>query len=223
MGPRQIDCRRATERGFTLLELLVAVTILGLILTLLFGGLRFGTRAWESTSDRIAWSTQLDVTQGFIRRVLGEAYPLGLPEASRDLTGGQALTFVGQRDSVVFTGLLPPQFGGGGFQRIQLSISDGVSGSELIVRWRRFAFDEDEFESEGDSHESVLIDRIAVANFDYFGETSPDDAPQWHDDWPAGDRLPTLVRLRLQLRDDDRYWPELVVAPKVTTRGVPAL
>ena len=33
--------------GFTLVELLVAMTLLGFLTVLLFGGLRFGTRAWE--------------------------------------------------------------------------------------------------------------------------------------------------------------------------------
>ena len=39
--------RHRSEAGFTLIELLVALTLLGLISVVLFGGLRFGTRAWE--------------------------------------------------------------------------------------------------------------------------------------------------------------------------------
>ena len=33
--------------GFTLIELLVTLTLVGLISLVLFGGLRFGTRAWD--------------------------------------------------------------------------------------------------------------------------------------------------------------------------------
>jgi prepilin-type N-terminal cleavage/methylation domain-containing protein len=45
--------RRATEHGFTLLELLVAITLLGLLMAALFGGLRLGARVWETAdADR---------------------------------------------------------------------------------------------------------------------------------------------------------------------------
>ena len=40
--------------GFTLVELLVAITLLALVSAALFGGLRFGARAWESATSRIA-------------------------------------------------------------------------------------------------------------------------------------------------------------------------
>lgn len=33
--------------GFTLLELVVSLTILGVIITLIYGGMRIGVRAWE--------------------------------------------------------------------------------------------------------------------------------------------------------------------------------
>ena len=44
---------RAAERGFTLLELLVAITLLGLLMAALFGGLRLGTRVWETADARL--------------------------------------------------------------------------------------------------------------------------------------------------------------------------
>jgi prepilin-type N-terminal cleavage/methylation domain-containing protein len=37
----------AADAGLTLLELLVAITLLGLLMAALFGGLRLGARAWE--------------------------------------------------------------------------------------------------------------------------------------------------------------------------------
>ena len=35
------------EAGFTLLELLISMTLLGLLMLVVLGGLRFGARAWE--------------------------------------------------------------------------------------------------------------------------------------------------------------------------------
>ena len=35
--------------GFTLVEILVAITLLGLLMAALFGGVQLGVRAWESS------------------------------------------------------------------------------------------------------------------------------------------------------------------------------
>ncbi|MFP4033740.1 MAG: type II secretion system protein J, partial [Desulfococcaceae bacterium] len=34
--------------GFTLLELMISMTVLGIIMTLVYGAMRLGTRTWET-------------------------------------------------------------------------------------------------------------------------------------------------------------------------------
>jgi len=61
------------DRGFTLVELLIALSLIGLITLLLFSGLRLGTRAWEgveTTADRTA---ELRVARNFLERALVQA------------------------------------------------------------------------------------------------------------------------------------------------------
>jgi prepilin-type N-terminal cleavage/methylation domain-containing protein len=41
-------------RGFTLIELVLALSILAIMITVLFGGLRMGLRAWQQGEDRPA-------------------------------------------------------------------------------------------------------------------------------------------------------------------------
>ena len=60
----------ARERGFTLIEILIAMTLLGLLMAMLSGGLRLGTRAWEASDTRSAELARLEAVQGFIRRSL---------------------------------------------------------------------------------------------------------------------------------------------------------
>ena len=38
---------RFGKKGFTLLELMLSLAIMGLVLLIIFGALRVGTRAWE--------------------------------------------------------------------------------------------------------------------------------------------------------------------------------
>ena len=42
-----VFCQSSISPGFTLLELLISLTIIGLILVIVFGALRIGARAWE--------------------------------------------------------------------------------------------------------------------------------------------------------------------------------
>jgi len=63
-------------QGFTLLELLIGMTLVGFILSLLFAGLNLGTRSWEAGEKRMVTSSRQAVVVGFIRRALEQTYLL---------------------------------------------------------------------------------------------------------------------------------------------------
>ena len=50
---------QAAAHGFTLLELLAAIMLLGLLMAVLFGGLRLGARVWETADARLDPSSSL--------------------------------------------------------------------------------------------------------------------------------------------------------------------
>ena len=68
--------RHPVDQGFTLLELLVAITLLGLLMAALFGGLRLGARVWETGETRLDASARVQIVQDFLRQRLAEALPL---------------------------------------------------------------------------------------------------------------------------------------------------
>ncbi|MGZ8995206.1 MAG: prepilin-type N-terminal cleavage/methylation domain-containing protein [Rhodospirillales bacterium] len=59
---------RSSEAGFTLLELLAALTVLAVLMAMMFGGLRFGARVWESGDEGLRGLSELQTAAGFIRR-----------------------------------------------------------------------------------------------------------------------------------------------------------
>ncbi|MDH3594369.1 MAG: prepilin-type N-terminal cleavage/methylation domain-containing protein, partial [Rhodospirillales bacterium] len=71
---------RPRSGGFTLVELLVALTLLGLIFVALFGGLRFGTRTWETGNQRSEAFAEVEVMQSLLRRQLAQAVTLRTPK-----------------------------------------------------------------------------------------------------------------------------------------------
>ena len=210
--------RPTGQRGFTLIEILVAMTLLGVVMVLLFGGLRLGTRVWESGDESVEELARLEVVQGFIRRHLSQAYPLVVS----DSRGERRISFVGRSDTLEFTTLMPAHLGAGGLHRLVLSVAaDGADGAGKRLVLRRRLFEPGVEVPLGrpgaeDEHESVLLEHISGAAFSYYGATEADEEPAWRDAWEDAPSPPLLVRLGVTFpKGDRRYWPELVVRPRI--------
>jgi general secretion pathway protein J len=63
------------ERGFTLVELLIALGIVGLLLTIAFSGLRVAMAAWTRGEDRAEAHQHVRAVAFTMARALGAAYP----------------------------------------------------------------------------------------------------------------------------------------------------
>jgi general secretion pathway protein J len=199
------------ERGFTLLELLVSMTLLALVLGLLFGGLRTGTRVWEEGARRGDDLARLQVVHGFLRRQLGALQPL----AQRERTLAPRSTFSGALEEVSFTGFLPAHFGLAGFQMIVVGMVED-DGRHLGVWWYAFDPDRDLPTRLPEEQQTLLIEDVEEVKFAYYGAPGNRDEPQWNDRWDDMERPPQLIRLRVAFADgDSRYWPEFVVRPAI--------
>ena len=209
MGPRRSQGDRGKDnRGFTLIELLVAITLLGLILAMIFGGLRFGTRAWERADESIDAASEVQAVQSFLRRVLGQASEVGAADGEDD----EGVAFVGERERLAFVTSMPAHLGFAGFYRLTLRLERGPEGASLIAEWRPFERERSPSQSAA-VEERVLIEGIDDLAFGYFGSPEPERPPDWHELWLEAPTLPSLVRLELSFAPEDkRSWPELVAA-----------
>lgn len=201
------------ERGFTLLELLISLTILALFVPILFGGFSFGARVWERTEQ--AQNQQgLVVVRTFLKRQLQSA---ALPMMSA-FYGGLAKTFSGQENELLFVASLPQSAGtlGRGLYVLKIRTSqDGLKS--LNVLWRP------EFTSaENSGHiyeatEVTLIENVKRLSISYFGFSHSSQSDVWSPSWSDGDRLPQLVRIAIDFPlHDKRKWQPLIVAPAIT-------
>ncbi len=208
--------RRGTHHaGFTLIELLVAFTLLALLLALLAGGLRFGATAWEKGTGRLDAANEVSLIQRFVRRQLSQALPLK-PFVERDPS---IVAFAGDSDGVTFLGFAPADAAAGGLYQLGLRIEGAHGNRSLVMRWRRFGFEERDFAPWEEAQQSVLMTGIESGAFAYFGvETRPRASAEWRDLWQDAALLPRLVRLRLVFpAGDERRWPALLAAPRADT------
>lgn len=200
-------------RGFTLLELLIAITLLGLLMAGLLGSLRLGARAWETGAQRLESSARLITIQGFLRQRLTHAIPLFVPDPS----GRESLVFTGGPEAMTLVTTLPDQLGAG-LHVVTLGLHPGDDGaSHLGFAWRPLHLDPDGVPLPTiEAGRRDLIRDIAGLELGYFGARGRDPDAAWHEVWEDEQVLPTLIRLRIELAEGDRRrLPELIVRPMI--------
>ena len=209
--------------GFTLLELLISLTLLSFLLGLLFPVLRLAQQSWDGAERAITETADQQSARQFLKGLLTQAH-------AHRWRGNlsEELAFSGSEERLHFIAELPPHIGGGGLQQISLSVeqqaSDGVQGRALHfhsapLRSRQRAFDSaitGEARAAGETQ--VILTGAARIAFSYFGVDPGIASPasgqggQWLPRWQGSRRLPMLVRLEVDT-DEAAPWPALVVAP----------
>lgn len=195
------------QRGFTLLEMVIALTLLGLMMTVLFGGLRFAARGWDAAEGRVQAAEERFLVQRFLRRQLVQARPV-----QRDAGDGiHELVFEGGPESLSFVSPLPAHRGEGGLYVFTLAVERAGDADRLVARYRPFTADQ-EGDRQADEETEVLVNAVEQVKFAYYGIPEGADEAAWRDDWEDQPQLPELVRLEVLPADDDPgFWPQLLV------------
>jgi general secretion pathway protein J len=198
------------EQGFTLLELLVGITVFSLIVVAVYSGLRLGTRSWEAGEAKSVTSNQIRLVDGFIRRQLTKAYPV----LTRVQNSGWQLQFEGTENGVRFITDMPLHLGLGGLYEVGLTVTEEGEERKMMFTRQLFHPDRRGTSVDDDIDETVLIDDLVGAEFGYFGATQENLQSKWHPTWDSMPRLPTLVRVRTTSQAVGE-WPELIVRLRV--------
>jgi general secretion pathway protein J len=211
-------------RGFTLLELLIGMTLLGFILALLFGGFRLAANSWDAVETRVERTNDQQLARALVRRLLAQMQPLRLKKV---VNQRYPIAFVGEREVLRAVAPLTGQAGAGGLRFIELSreggelTQTGKTGSgplRLVLRHAPLRYDAEDFAAGlGEAKSNLVLDGLDSVEFSYFGPEKIGEPPRWQDTWTNPEQLPQLVRLRLGSRDTG--WAELVVAPVASAAG----
>jgi general secretion pathway protein J len=206
-------CREAKDWGFTLVELLVALTLLGLLMVVLFGGLRFGTRAMTAATQTVDRTAELATASDFLREALGNAQPL----PAESIAVPPPLRFTGEEHALEFVTLAPDNLGAGGFRLVDIGLDTASAVPRLVLRWGDAPRGDDG--SLPEIAPSVLLDRVEQVEFAYFGAVRQGEAPAWHSRWQALPALPRLIRMHVVLVGG-RPVPDLIVAPRLLNESL---
>jgi general secretion pathway protein J len=206
------------QAGFTIVELLISLTILTMIMAFIPGTLRIGQRVWE-VDQSFERREALSAFRRYVEQRLAEAMPISL----RDRTGGLSIEFTGEsgRISFVAPGAAGP--GGGGVYRFELTRAEGPAGRQpLVLRQSIYRYSNANQEPENRAAPKASISEqrshaaVASLAFRYFGSPEAQKPPQWQSQWTRRDALPDLVEISLVAGDRAATVERTVVQLRLT-------
>ena len=202
---------RSRHRGFTLLELMIALLLMAGIASILYGSLALAARSWDGGEAKVDQVSDMRSSLSYLRTQLAEQYPQRLWKSPE-----LPLLFAGERDELRYAAVLPERVAGGGVYYFRLAVVRAGDKSQLVQE--RMIPDlsqlqEPEFR---DPERSVLADDIAELKIGYYGRDANAaelDVPTWRDRWEDTQRLPLLLKIDVK-PVKGLPWPTLVVEPR---------
>ena len=207
--------RTALSAGFTLIEVLVVMSLLSLVMLAMGSALRTTAQTEERVDQRLQRTDEMRVADGFLRSILGRVAARKVPLPVEP--GASQFIFSGQARQITWVGVMPARYGAGGRHHFRLQVQDTRTGSQALVLqytpWLDDAVPPDW--SQADSH--VLVQGVTAFAMQF--EDAQPEPPVWTPQWTMADRLPQRVLLSLQTGAGD--WPAIVVALRLLPGSSP--
>lgn len=184
--------RKRAPDGFTLLELLLAITLLALITSTILGGLHLGRRVWESSRS----SEAIDDVEGAVRVVaaqLAKSYPIlqQRPNAT------PAIAFQGLQGGARSIALSDGGAQWGGLILTEIGSLNSHRGVDLAIWTGVFRPTEGLSPAREDMRMTPILHDIAFFELSYFGPVEKDRPAIWSDAWLNRTELPLLVSVKI--------------------------
>jgi general secretion pathway protein J len=200
-----------SQCGFTLVELTIAMTLLALMTTILYGAFYLSHRAIEKSQARTEESQRMRSVEEILAGYVRSAYPY------RSSLREPSLLFSGQEDNLAFVSALSLGMGGRGMSQITISWDGSGNGPGRLTLEEKIPLRLEDQEA-GEGYRSSIILGEGVWNFRI--EYLDGDQEQWLNQWDGKEKksLPRAIRLSHRGRDGkeiQRVFPVMmsVLAP----------
>jgi prepilin-type N-terminal cleavage/methylation domain-containing protein len=188
------------EDGFTLVEMLVALALLGLMTVFALSSLRtLGTvRLIEA---RIDGRSEVEAVQRHFQQVIADARAV----FDSDAQGNQKISFAGTADSLEFVTVLDDRLQRGGLYRLHY----GVERNNLLLH---YAFHRP-VAQQAPAESEILLNNVTSINFRYLGKLPTENVLHWFDTWKLEDQMPRAVEVAVRFpQGDTRAWKMMRIA-----------
>jgi general secretion pathway protein J len=203
--------KRFRARGFTLVELTIALVLLALIASVLYGALGFAGTTWDRGEAKVDATASMRLAEDFLRAQLEMQHPLRMRKVAEF-----PMLFAGERDELRYAAQLPSRVAAGGIWYYRLSVARDDPRAPLVLERVTPDVNAAQTPEFTEADRSILAQGIAELRISYFGRDingGVAEEPTWRDKWDNAQRLPMLVRIDVTPKRG-APWPTLVVAPR---------
>lgn len=201
--------------GFTLIELVVSLTVLGLILLMIFGTFRLGLSSWERGDVRKEQLQKVRMISQLITQQVKSLVPYKIKSKKAE---GDYLAFQGKAHSLRFVSALSlkakqPE----GFVYVIYKFKEGSEGEGgHLVLYERKVLNRDFFEEELKEEEGVsLLENIETIRFEYYQEEDSEKDLQegWAEEWDAKEKkeIPKALKMTIFQKNREDKGEELPI------------
>jgi len=192
----------AKQNGFTLLELLVSLTLFSIISIGLYSGLSLAIKSISGGERHTKEVRHVIAIQRFLRNRLSNAQKT----LSKEHAG--KMHFSGQQHNLEFISDMPQSIDQGGYAAYKIAFLEKGININLTP------YPESTEKSEETSFaEPVQIPDIQQIIFHYFGAKAGERKKKWHTQWLKQSSLPTLIKIEIQT-NSNTLWPAIIIAPQ---------
>ena len=189
--------KTCSESGMSLLEVLIALSLLGLITVMVMGGVTFGTQVWASNERAYNLLDDERTMERVLRRHVAHILPIQGDD-------GRTILFEGSPTALQYLSNARVGDGGHGIHGELIRIENGT-----VTLWTNQALLSDLSPQNWVPHPLKSSTAIGFQYLDIITKT-------WRSNWLPQDRLPALIAVHFK----DESTPPLILSTKVTLSGL---
>lgn len=200
-----------TMRGFTLVELLIALTLMALLSAVLFGSMQLAGKSWDAGDAKAEGTASMRLAAQFLRAQLEEQHPQRMKKIVEF-----PLLFNGTGDEVEYAAALPARVQGGGIWLYRLHVVQVGEKSQLVLDRMIPDVTAQEMPAFSAPEQSVLAQNISAIKLQYYGRDAGADAsvePTWRASWDDRQNLPLTIRIDVTTTRGTT-WPAIFASPR---------
>ena len=196
------------QQGFTLLELLISITLLAVIVLITSGVMRLGFRSAESGRSKIESLDRFRTSLNIIESQIQSAFLL--KKTAGTSVDEDFAQFKGDRKSLQLRSLYSLWGGTKGPVLASYRIADEMGGRKTIY------VSESPIAISDVTKETKLIDNAKDIFFEYYYKGPTDEKGKWVEEWTDKETLPDKIRLTI---DRDSKVLALIIPLKIASKA----
>jgi len=208
---RRLSYRSKASPGFTLLELIVAFTMLSLILVMILGALRLGSASWERGEAQSEKYQKMRMVSSLLSQQVKSAFPYKIKATKAE---SDYIAYLGSRDSLRFVSTFSMKAKRSeGLVFVIYRVEERDSSGKMLTLCEQRVLNKDFLEETPEEEKFLpLLEGLSDFGFEYFQEgEEEEDEGEWVESWDGKDKneLPLEVRMTATWKEKRRQKEEI--------------